>query len=463
MTVEEKFKELVEQKRFLEIEDFLECSNFDSNLEKVDFWFYYIQILENQNLVPVDTYQKVLKILFEMLPETNSLFIEFCKKVKKYCSLSVKEEIQNLKLLWDHGELETYYENANELLIKYLNSKSLAALSTLIIYLNEKNSLWPRLKYFQLMIYAIQNDISNTIKESDKILSMLQNDWKRLKFKKGSIEYYYLKLVQILESIEFKDAQLELYIMYLKGLCYANLNLKDLRLSKREIIKLIIAYPQEIDALVVALVNCENHLENILLNYLKSHEDFSLVQIKNKFRFVHKYFSPKTKITFNKKDENTRFLRNEKRKVNKLKNYISSDKEYKISKEDLVCQKDLINQIKSGKFSNSNRVSDLVVIFYNLNLIDVAVEIILREPKSTENIYLLCELYFKQQKYIEVISEIGLYKIENKDLEIPIELMYLEAESYLHLNKRLSAKKVYQKILLKDPGFRQTKERLNNA
>lgn len=463
MTVREKFEKLVEQKRFLEIESFLDAENFESGQEKINFWLDYISILENIKFHKLNMiYSKVLNIFIQDKSHNELQFINFVKNIRNNYRLSAKEELVFLNSLWDCGKLKDFYFYSNQLLDRYLSSKSLSVLVNLADFLKTKNSKWIRPIFFQLMVKLLQSDFENIIKVSNEITSMLDNDWKKLQFKKDSVKNYYLKLLNLLEMVEVKNSSLEMYILQLKGTIFANFNLIDFKLTKREIVKLLIAYPDEIHALIIGISNADEKVRNLLIKFTKNHKLFSLVQIKKRYPFVQKYFSPKTKITISRQEDSA-IIKDLNQSI-KSKNKSSTFKilKHEVSAEEIAWQKNFIYQIRQGIFTSSEMVNDLVVVFYNLGLLDAAIEILNQEERTLKNLYLLFEIYFKQQRYIDIICEIGLLRSENS-IDIPVEILYLEAESYLMLNKTESANKIYYKILTIDPEFRMVKERVNNA
>lgn len=466
----ERFNALVVKNNFEEIITLLIKESVEKNChneEYLQLWRTLIDLQEKkQHSAILETYKKYLSLLLNSPMKCNEELIYAFEKIKKNSNCNSEEELQYMNVLWENGLLEKFYSNAQVLLDRYLNSKSFVVLNGLINYLNEKNANWIKPKFYQLMIYTSLNNLELAISCADEIQLIIEKKWKKLVFKKVEKKEYFCRLLKILKSAEIKSGQFDLYLLFLQAKIYAKFNDLNYKLSNREIVKLIIAYTNDYEALLMALSNIDEALKDDIIVFIKKNKKFSLKDLKRNYPFLTKYFSPKAKIQFSKKEDNLKteyVLKN----TPVEKNYVEVQKiidSYTDVKNKIdVNEKDFIVQIQNGVFSKNIFIKDVVVAFVELGFNNAAIELLKTSEKNIENLYLLCEIFYAQQKYLDVITEINLALSQKLVEELSIELMYLEAESYLMLKKNKMAKKIFQKILTIDPDYRQVKERISNA
>jgi tetratricopeptide (TPR) repeat protein len=473
----EEVEKLLESKSFSEAEKLLRKQLYPAkeiDEENYHQWLLLVQIQTKYSKEKlIESYKKLIQNL-----ESSSLKNKSDEIVQHYEIYSglTKPNIQQwmiyLNAVWDCGQLEKYHHCSEDLLNFLLASKCYPGLFLVVPELIKNKKNWLKPKIYLLIAYVNLNNSLKAIETANDIINDINTKWRVLDHKKLTLEEYYLKIYSILSMIEYKDHVIETYMLKFAGTIYSKFQNSEYMLHIKDIIKLLILAGDELDTLLISISNIINEdLKLELVQRAKVHQDFDIKMIRDSHRQVINLFSPNLKVTYASSKEEALPSMND----GVLKTAPTQQSYEDISqilklygvdnlKQDSVTEKELVEQIRIGEFKGYEFKKDLVIALHNLGFSKAAIAMLDNHPDDSDKLYLICEILYSTKRYVDVIAEINLGVSRGVfEKDIPVEFLYLEAESYLKQGNKQKAITIYQKIMQVDPDFRQVKERINNA
>lgn len=431
----------------------------DDNLIK-DCLEYLVVIHKKLNKVELQKFQIDLLEKYCVLDEHESLIDLFeSTKISQF-----KFRRLYLDALWKTTNISKFDLHAQKLCEDILTEKLFVDGKDFLIWLKgtRKWTLYPRFTLTLLFIdLGFENEALSELKEIEELIC---SKWSKIEKKKKNQKEYLLHISHLLSKYEFFSFELISYKELLKAKLYI-LDIEKVRISKKELISLVIIFstsPKELSYLIPLL---EDSYTEEYLKYIKDFNVKGLFHSESPFSFLGDYFTVKRNVNIVKNSNKQYFptsynIENIKDEYDSsiFEEYLGKEKKTEDIERNELYFKSLIRHSEEIELVEKE---SLVVALVELNLFDSA-QLLLEKLEDSPNLnYLKSEIHLKERKFTEVIITVNeaLEHYELTEME-RIPFYYLKAMAYLNLSKDVEAQNIFSLIESYNPDFRSIKERL---
>lgn len=404
-----------------------------------------------------------IRVFFNTLLKNNADHNLACEVYEflENVNIQIEDYLLLLDFLWSEGQVKLYSKYSFQILNRLLLNKNLCVLPIVIEAIKKKRKFWPKVYFVELCLYALENDQSKVISIATFLRQMIEEKWNLLEFKIKTKKEYHLAVYSILESIELKNLELEVFFREYEIFIWNKFDMK--RPSQKKCMETIVLSDSNLCLLGAMALKAKDKIQEDIIQVLKTQKDFSFGFIKKEFPELLGRIVPVSVKLAN--EEKEVLLTAEDLSVDEV--FMSS---FRQTKEDIATEnKRAVSSsekviLKSLELNGAEqRPIDLAVFCTHMGFDEVLQKIYEKNKDDKEIFYIYCERLLKRKRSIEVISLLDLALIEKNIREEDYEFLYLKAEALWMLNKNLEAKEIYQKILLVNGSYRLCEERLDSV
>lgn len=449
--------ELFNKGNLVESEKLFKQEVLNSDSGKTECLEYLVQIYLKTNSKNLYQTQKEL-ILSYSIQNNYEVIIELFKTIT---NPDIEITFVNLKALWESKNIAELDRVALETCRRILTEKIFVQGSLIIEWLKSIRK-WVLYPYFSaLMFYLELGDEEKALKECLYVEELICSKWSKIEIKRKTQDEYIKHLNVLLNSKDLNSVELIGYSKLLKT--KVKLLNKNYNISKKELLSLIILNNKDPHALTHLIPFVEDGVKDNLVRYIKSLGVKGIVASESPFYFLMDFFKIKRKVNIVKNKDQQYYP------TSYNLEGIKDDYDEKIfdeylKNENLEPQPDdlffkgLIRHEAPGVLEEKE---NLVIALLELGLYDSSRLLIEKIENRVNAEYLKAELFYKENKYTDVIAAINdaLVSFELNPYE-RVPFYYLKACAYRKLKKDVEAQNLFSIINTFNPDFRSLKERI---
>lgn len=437
-----------------------EVLNSNDDYLKKDCLEYLVLIHEKINRAKLFEFQTQLLNLYSSLNENESV-ITLYESMNTNVFAYKKVYLQSLWKITNIAKFDLLAQQACE---EILTDKIYTHGKTLMEWLKitRKWLLYPR---FSLILYYLElGNEQEALKELEELEEFICSKWSKIEAKKKNQKEYLYHIYNLLSDREVNLAELIAYKKLLNIKIYI-LGMIEYKTSKKELLSLMILYSKEPKSLAYLLpLFSDEDVKTLLINYIKDFNIKGMFAPESPFYNLMEFFTVKRNVNVVKNKQQQYFptsynLEGTKDEYDEsiFDSYLKNEKDQEISRNEVYFK----GLVRHGVDEIDSEKENLVIAFLELGLIDSSKLLIEKLDLSPNTLYLKAEIFYKDEKYTDVIATVNEALVEFKLSESEsIPFYYLKAMAYQKLKKEVEAQNILSLISTYNPEFRLLKEKL---